>query len=276
MDEIIGTDPLSEEGNARLKVIHKQLKSKANVLSKFDREIASLCGVEEIEHEVEKAEVMMAKIIGYKRKTEETLRSTAELSTEPPTVPVSVNHLALNTRTRLPKLGLPRFKGDVTKWTLFWDSFNLAIHQNTHISKVDKFNYLNLLLEGPAASSMQGLTFSESNYDSAIELLKERFGKPQQIIAAHMDKLLKIQACTSEQPTDLRQVYDKINIHVRGLTSLGVNSEQYGSLLIPVIMTKISNDMRLRIARQSGNEVWKLEDLMGVIKTAQSRSKRNE
>ena len=86
-------------------------------------------------------------------------------------------------------------------------------------------------LQGTAASSIQGLTLSESNYDSAIELLKERFGKPQQIIAAHMDELLKIQACTSERPGALRQVYDKINIHVRGLNLLGVNSEQYGSLL---------------------------------------------
>ena len=65
----------------------------------------------------------------------------------------------------------------------------------------------------------------------------------------------------------MRQVYDKINIHIRGLTSLGINSEQYGSLLIPVIMTKISSELRLRIARQSGSEVWKLDDLMGVIKS---------
>ena len=108
----------------------------------------------------------------------------------------------------------------------------------TQISKVDS------LLEGTAASSIQGLTLSESNYDWAIELLKERFGKPQQIIATHMDELLKIKACTSDA---LRQVYDKINIHVRGLNSLGIDSGQYGSLLIPVIMTKMSNDTRLRI-----------------------------
>ena len=94
---------------------------------------------------------------------------------------------------------------------------------------------------------------------TGVELLKERFGKPQQIIAAHMDELLKIPAYTNERPA-------KINIHIRGLTSLEINLEQYGSLLIPVIMTKISSELRLRIARQSGSEVWKLDDLMGVIK----------
>ena len=114
VDEIIGTTPLSEEGIARLKVIHKQLESKANVLSEFDREITSLCEVEEIEREVEEAEVFTAKIIGYKRKIEERLNTTAEPTTEPPALPVSVNPLASNTHTRLPKLVLPRFKRDVT------------------------------------------------------------------------------------------------------------------------------------------------------------------
>ena len=71
------------------------------------------------------------------------------------------------------------------------------------ISKVDKF--INSLLESTAANSIQGLTLSELNYDSAIELLKECFGKPQQIIAAHMDELLKISACTSERPVALKQ-----------------------------------------------------------------------
>ena len=120
----------------------------------------------------------------------------------------------------------------------------------TQISRrVDKFNYLHSLLEGTAASAIQGLTLSESNYDSAVELLKGRFGKPQQIIFAHMDELLRIPACANERPASLRLVYDKINVHIRGLSSLGIESERYGSLLIPVIMTKVSNEIRLRIAR---------------------------
>ena len=59
---------------------------------------------------------------------------------------------------------------------------------NTEISKVDKFSYLKSLLEG-AAAALQGLTLSDANYDSAIDLLKERFGKSQAIITAHMKEL---------------------------------------------------------------------------------------
>ena len=42
-----------------------------------------------------------------------------------------------------------------------------------------------------AARTIQGLTLTEANYDATIKLLQERFGRPQQIISACMDQLLK-------------------------------------------------------------------------------------
>ena len=43
-------------------------------------------------------------------------------------------------------------------WQSFWDSFKSAIHKNSDISTIDKFNYLNSLLRGNAARTVQGLT----------------------------------------------------------------------------------------------------------------------
>ena len=47
---------------------------------------------------------------------------------------------------------------------------------------------------------------------------------------------------------------------------MGVASKDYGSLLIPVIMTKLPSDLRLRIARETQQEVWNIDELMTVIK----------
>ena len=69
-----------------------------------------------------------------------------------------------------------------------------------------------------------------------------------------MDELLKIPTCTSERAAALRQAHDKINIHIRGLTPLQIASDQYGRNLIPVIMSKISSEMRMHVAQESGNE----------------------
>ena len=140
------------------------------------------------------------------------------------------------------------------------------MHDNNEISKVDKFSYLKSLLEGAAAKAIQGLTLSDANYDSAIDLLKERFGKSQAIITAHMEELLKVPNCTSDRSYSLRSVYDKIIIHVRGLESLEVTSDQYGSLLIPIILSKFPSEIRLRVARESGDDTWDIDELLKIIR----------
>ena len=53
-----------------------------------------------------------------------------------------------------------------------------------------------MLLEGPAARSIQGLALSVANYEAAVRILQTRFGKAQQIISAHMDDPLKLPKCT--------------------------------------------------------------------------------
>ena len=100
-----------------------------------------------------------------------------------------------------------------------------------------------------------------------MEILEQRFGKPQQIISAHMEELLKLPNCSqTKHSTSLRFVYDKVSVHVRGLSALGVNSDQYGGLLIPVIMPKLLEEIRVRVARETTSAVWKIEELLEIIK----------
>ena len=48
---------------------------------------------------------------------------------------------------------------------------------------------------------------------------------------------------------------------------MGVSSKEYGSLLIPIIMSKLPSDVRLQISRKSTNEVWKIDELLDTIKS---------
>ena len=109
-----------------------------------------------------------------------------------------------NPNAKLPQLVLPKFRGVITQWQTFWDSFNSAIHVNPHLSPIDKFNHLHSLLEGQAARAIQGLTQTDANYQPAIEILQNRFGRPLNIISTHMDELLKIPGCTSDNASQLR------------------------------------------------------------------------
>ena len=226
-----------------------------------------MCEVSDIDTEIEEAEPITAKVIEYKSKIDRainpTISHTGIVSYSPTTEMLNTDTLFPATNptvtTRLPKLILPKFRGDVTTWTAFWDSYKLSVHDNRCLSTVDKFNYLKSLLEGPASHCIEGLPVTTSNYDDAIELLQKRFGRTQQVITAHMDELLKLPGCSSEKASSLCFIFDKIIVHIRGLTSLGEASDQYGSLLILIIMTKLPSDIRLRIARQNNEEVWKIE-----------------
>ena len=70
-----------------------------------------------------------------------------------------------------------------------------------------------------------------------------------------MDEMLKIPGCVNDNASQLRLVYDKL-----GLESLGVSSNQYGSLLIPVIMSKLPHEIRVQVARNTAREVWDVSE----------------
>ena len=90
-------------------------------------------------------------------------------------------------KTKLPKLTLKKFKGDIKEWIPFWDSYSSSIHDNPDLNKIDKFNYLTSLLESSAAEAISGLKITAANYDEAVEVLKQRFRNKQQIFNSHMD-----------------------------------------------------------------------------------------
>ena len=71
-------------------------------------------------------------MLSYALKIEDILKPSSEsvTNTESAILPVNVDPLPVNTRTRLPKLVLPRFKGDVTK---------CGIHSARQCIRIHKF-----------------------------------------------------------------------------------------------------------------------------------------
>ena len=63
-------------------------------------------------------------------------------------------------------------------------------------------------------------------------------------------------------------LYDKIGINIRSLKALGIESESFGNLLVPVVMEKIPSELRLIISRKFGSkETWDLDVLLNALKS---------
>ena len=128
-------------------------------------------------------------------------------------------------------------------------------------------NYLLSYLTGEALKTVQGLKLSEPNYSAAIEMLQERYGDKQVLISTHMNKLLNLS--NSGNLNDLkylRELYNNIDTQVRSLTSLGMDPDSYGPMLIPVVMSKLPENLKLNITRQFGQDLWDIKLILESFK----------
>ena len=207
---------------SRLTYIAKSLESKVELLKSLDEKVVAKINIDAIEADIVQSDEIELKtkltihIINQLLLNKEHQESNVSARGTPrpdregegvtglatPGIPEPRQLLASSSpsrsirtgvRPKLQKMNLQRCNGDVTKFTSFWETFESTFHSNEGISDIDKFNYLQTLLEGPAAKAIQCLPMVEANYESAVEMLKERYGNKQKIISSHMDASLKHQ-----------------------------------------------------------------------------------
>ena len=107
----------------------------------------------------------------------------------------------------------------------------------------------------PASEAIAGLAITKANYEEATAILKTRFGNKQMIVNKHMDNPINMAPGYSNPDLrGLRQLYDLVEVHVRGLKALGVTSESYGSLLSSVLTNKVPQEVRLIANREVKGE----------------------
>ncbi|XP_065056418.1 uncharacterized protein LOC135684709 [Rhopilema esculentum] len=168
-------------------------------------------------------------------------------------------------RAKLPKLELQTFDGTPQDWPEFWDAFSSTVDDDEDLPDAVKFQYLKKSLLEPAKSVISGFKMTASNYRAAVELLHQRFAKPTVIKRAHINEMLKINSVYDERRVDrMRSLHDSVETHFRGLEALHVNEETYASIVVPVLLEKIPQAVRLNMVRASSKDhlEWSVRDFL--------------
>ncbi|XP_068692506.1 uncharacterized protein [Montipora foliosa] len=266
-DLISGGNPIEVK---KLKLLRTSLQTKCSELQVLDRDIVELLeDVSKIDSDVSESCELIYVIQECMVDLESALTAQEsqgknQQSNSLESVGTAQGHLqAVHTHAKLPKLELKKFHGNPIEWYPFWESFESAVHKNSNLSGVDKFNYLKSLLTGIAQSVVTGLALTSSNYEKAVELLKRRFGNRQVVISTHMEALTKIpKVASASEVKRLRSLYDTVESHVRGLESMEISSEMYGCFLTPIIMQKLPEEFRIAISRNLESETWDLKEIL--------------
>ena len=76
--------------------------------------------------------------------------------------------------------------------------------------------------------------------------MEKRFGKPNVIQRAHISQLISITPVVNERNVArLPGMHDEIETHLRGLEALGVDTATYSGFVVPVLMERIPETVRL-------------------------------
>jgi hypothetical protein len=95
--------------------------------------------------------------------------------------------------SKLPKVGIRKFNGDLTEWLSFWSQF-LKVHEDSKIHDADKFQYLvqSMVVGSRAQELVESYPQTADNYPKVITSLQERFGRKKLLRQVYVRELLKM------------------------------------------------------------------------------------
>ncbi|XP_043471319.1 uncharacterized protein LOC122504323 [Leptopilina heterotoma] len=184
---------------------------------------------------------------------------------------------------KMPSLGLPSFNGNYESWLGFYDVFYSMVHNNSKLAPILKLRYLKNCLTGEAAEVIASVQLSGENYLVAWESLKETYDNRKLIKQNHIQDLLNVPYMSKE--FSLRELLNHVQKHIRALKVLEEPVDQWGSLLIVLIRSRMDSNTAERWDEFSCENVCPgLDELISFLqkraqldatRSAQIRNKHN-
>ncbi|UYV80836.1 hypothetical protein LAZ67_19001928 [Cordylochernes scorpioides] len=132
----------------------------------------------------------------------------------------------------LPKINLPIFNGDSANWLSFREIFNSTINSNQTLTEIQKFQYLNASVKGPAEKLIRGFPISDRNYQQAWDTLCNRFNNRRELAFSQINKIFSIRSLKSISTGSLYEILDVCNEGIRNLSVLGLEKNTLTDLIL--------------------------------------------
>ena len=99
-----------------------------------------------------------------------------------------VEVLKLNRKGPLPEWSLSKYDGDPLQWHEWFGQFLSAV-DSAALTDDEKLTYLKTLVIGKAKSAIAEVGYCGAFYKDAVLMLQRKFGQPQTVVSAYIDKL---------------------------------------------------------------------------------------
>ena len=123
--------------------------------------------------------------------------------------------------------------------------FYAIIHQS-QMSRFEKMTHLQQNVVGKAKAAISGFWYNGRLYHRALKVLEDRFGKPNFVIQAHLDSLMKLQPVTEGDPNSVHAFSSAINNIAWTFEELGYDNDLRASTNVKVATQKLPQAMLLK------------------------------
>ncbi|XP_053686921.1 uncharacterized protein LOC128736463 [Sabethes cyaneus] len=140
---------------------------------------------------------------------------------------------------RLPKIDLPKFNGDFSRWLSFRDTYSSMVHSNADIPTVAKLQYLLQSLEGEARKPFESVDISADNYASTWDALLKRYDNKRYLKRQLFRAIYDLPPVKKEDSQELHDLVDEFQRHVKALAKLGEPICHWNTPLVNLLSYKL-------------------------------------
>ncbi|XP_026746588.1 uncharacterized protein LOC113507865 [Trichoplusia ni] len=144
-----------------------------------------------------------------------------------------------NRGIRLPNIRIPTFTGKYEEWQPFYDLFRTLIHDNGHLSRVQKLHYLKSNLSGEPEVLLRNFSITDTNYDEAWNQLIKRYNNTRFNSNAILKTLFTQKPVQLESASLIKQLVDTTSTCLKALKNMGVQTDTWDMVINYLVVSKL-------------------------------------
>ena len=151
--------------------------------------------------------------------------------------------LTLNKKDLLPDWNLAKFNGNPLQWHEWYGQFKSA-NDSQALSDDIKLTYLKTLVVGKAKDAIAEFAFCGKMYRDALKTLERKFGQPQAVVTAHLDKLANYPSIKMHSSDQIIHFSTTVSNFVGVFRSLSYEADLQSSSLLNQAVQKLPPNLK--------------------------------
>ena len=143
----------------------------------------------------------------------------------------------------LPEWKLAEFNGDPLKWNEWYDQFKSAIDSQP-LTDYFKLAYFKTLVTGKGKIAIAEFAYCGLMYKNALRTLERKFGQPQAVVSAHLDKLSNFLPLKTHNSDNIINYSAAISSLVGVFKSLSYDADLKSASLLNQAVQKLPPNMK--------------------------------